>query len=240
MVRKILETAGIESAAFEARQIEAAHLGEAAALRRAGGEPLQYILGEWDFYGRTFLCKKDALIPRPETELLVSAALDFAEDGLTVADLGCGTGCIGLTIAAEKNCAVSLFDISEPALSLAGENAKKLGITNAKIEYGSIFNGPKADFDVIVSNPPYIKTADIKTLQKEVLFEPVTALDGGTDGLHFYRAIARLWAPVCRTALLLEVGAGQAMDVAKMLEKYGEVTVKQDYSKIERIVILKK
>jgi release factor glutamine methyltransferase len=239
VVKAILEAAGIESASFEARQLEKAGLGEAAARRRAAGEPLQYILGEWDFYGRTFLCREGVLIPRPETELLAEEALNYLDRESTAADLGCGTGCIGLTIAAEKGCAVTLLDIAPEPLALAQENAKKLGIANAFVRYGSIFEGPGAQkWDVVVSNPPYIKTQDLEGLQPEVRHEPLLALDGGGDGLDFYRAIAALWAPVAGRALLLEVGAGQAPDVVGLLQGQGTVRTIMDYAGIPRIVVL--
>ncbi|MPM23800.1 Release factor glutamine methyltransferase [bioreactor metagenome] len=241
MVKAILEAAGTPSAAFEARQLEKAGLGEEAARRRAAGEPLQYILGEWDFYGRTFLCREGVLIPRPETELLAEAALFYLDGESTAADLGCGTGCIGLTLAAEKGCAVTLIDIAPEPLALAQENAKKLGITNAFVQYGSIFEGPGAQkWDVIVSNPPYIKTGDLEALQPEVRREPTLALDGGEDGLDFYRAIAALWAPAAKRALLLEVGAGEAEDVATLLQGQGTVRTLKDYAGIPRIVALVK
>ncbi len=241
MVRAILEAAGIPSAAFEARQIEMAGLGEEAARRRAEGFPLQYILGEWDFYGRTFLCREGVLIPRPETELLAEAALSYLDGESTAADLGCGTGCIGLTLAAERGCAVTLFDIAAGPLALTAQNADKLGIANAEILCRSIFEGPgQREWDVVVSNPPYIKTEELPTLQPEVQKEPTAALDGGTDGLDFYRAIAALWTKAARRALLLEVGAGQAQAVADMLQRQGKVRVIKDYAGISRIVVLEK
>ncbi|HWP79477.1 MAG TPA: peptide chain release factor N(5)-glutamine methyltransferase [Candidatus Acidoferrum sp.] len=241
MVKAILEAAGIESAAFEARQLEKAGLGEEAARKRAAGVPLQYILGEWDFYGRTFLCREGVLIPRPETELLAGAALRHLDQNATAADLGCGTGCIGLTLAAETGCAVTLFDIAPEPLALAAENAKKLGIVTADIRHRSIMQGPGGQkWDVVVSNPPYIKTGDLGTLQPEVRREPDLALDGGADGLDFYRAIAALWAPAANRALLLEVGAGQATAVAGMLAGQGKVRTQKDYAGIPRIVVLEK
>jgi len=240
-VKSILEAAGVESAAFEARQLERAGLGEEAARRRAAGEPLQYILGEWDFYGRTFFCREGVLIPRPETELLAEAALLYLDGESTAADLGCGTGCIGLTLAAEKGCAVTLFDVAREPLDLARENAKKFNIANACVRHGSIFEGPQGQkWDVVVSNPPYIKTGELGTLQAEVRREPALALDGGEDGLDFYRAIAALWAPAANRALLLEVGAGQAEAVARLLHGQGTVRTLQDYAGIPRIVVLVK
>ncbi len=238
MVRKILEAAGIESAAFEARQIEAAGLSEEAAHRRAAGEPLQYILGEWDFFGRTFKCQKGVLIPRPETEQLIETALEYIESGSTVADLGCGTGCIAITAALERDCTVTMIDVEDAPLALAAKNAKLHGVDGrATVLRHSIFDEIDMEFDVIISNPPYIVRDELASLQKEVLHEPIAALDGGVDGLDFYRAIAEIWAPKARRLVALEVGIGQAEEVAQMLAKLGKVEIKNDYFGIARMVI---
>ena len=181
---------------------EQAELVERAVLRRISGEPLQYILGEWDFFGRTFEVGEGVLVPRPETELLVELAIEKLRNVRypVVFDLCAGSGCVGLTIAAERPDAhVWLFEKYDEAFHYLKRNIKKLGLTNVQavqhdITLGyddKIFETP----DLIVSNPPYLRTDELGGLSTEVMHEPVTALDGGTDGVDFYRIIASRWLP---------------------------------------------
>ena len=204
---------------------EQAALLEAAVLRRAGGEPLQYIIGEWDFFGRTFEVGTGVLIPRPETELLVELALRKLEGCRhpVVFDLCAGSGCIGLSIASERPDAhVYLFEKYDEAYSYLKKNIKRLELTNSEAVRYDIINGYDAkrfdEPDLIVSNPPYIRKDELGSLQPEVKREPVTALDGGDDGADFYRVIARSWLPFVRSkgGVIVECDPAQALAVAGM------------------------
>ncbi len=250
-IKERLSKSGVESAAFESREIlkEAEKYGELYAekieeftRRRCLGEPLQYVFGEWDFYGRRIFCRKDVLIPRPETEILVELALKLTVDRghIKVLDLCCGSGCIGLTIAKERHADVTLVDISKDALKLTADNAKLFGV-KVEIVKRSVFDSPlEQKFDLLVTNPPYIKRCELKDLQSEVQHEPMLALDGGEDGFDFYREIAGKWknSLIQGGIFLAEVGIGQAQELAAMLvqEGFSDVRVHRDLSGIERIV----
>lgn len=210
--------------------------------RRAKREPLQHILGSQEFMELEFLVSPAALIPRYDTELLVKEALKAVPDAAKVLDIGTGSGCVAIALA--KNLADAIVvsvDISAPALELAGRNAALNGVC-VDFREGSLFEPVKGErFDLIVSNPPYIPAADIETLQPEVRdFEPRSALDGGIDGLDFYRHIIRI-APLHLTSggwLLLEVGIGQATDVAQLLAENGfsDIYSAKDSGSIDRVV----
>lgn len=218
--------------------------------RRAKGEPLQYITGYVDFLGLTIAVGKDVLIPRPETELLAQEAIKAAgskkqEAPLRILDLCTGSGCVALAMARElPEAEVSGTDISGTAVSCARKNAEANGIVNAKFFRGSLFEPLKkaSAFDLIVSNPPYIKTSDIDGLQREIReWEPGEALDGGADGLDFYR---RIFSDAGRYlkrdgAVILEIGYEQAEEVRKIAQASGYfiVSIKKDYAGIERIVV---
>lgn len=227
----------------------------ALAERRAAGEPLQYIIGHVDFYGLRIKVGPGVLIPRPETELLVeetikelvrSSALGVRRKDSTtrILDLCTGSGCIALALARNiPGSGVYATDVSEKALGYAGQNARANGISNITFLKGSLFI-PLKDmrFQIIVSNPPYIRSADIKTLQTEIRdWEPVEALDGGGDGLAFYREIAR----GARDHLFpggfaaLELGDGQAGAVAAIAESAGLTRLRtaRDLKGIERVLI---
>ena len=157
---------------------------------RITGRPLWYVLGSTDFYGHEIKVNESVLIPRPETEILCEKAIELVNENSRVLDLCTGSGAIALTIKLAKNCSVVASDVSEKALEVASENFKA---HNAEIStvLSDMFLKLEGKFDLIVSNPPYIKSEDIENLQKEVKeFEPITALDGGVDGLEFYRIIA--------------------------------------------------
>ncbi len=207
------------------------------------GEPLQYVLGKWDFYESEFYVGKGVLIPRPETEELVDRVIKYAE-GLSnpvIIDLCSGSGCIGLSIAKKlKTSKVYCIEKSADAFEYLKKNAE--GINNAVIINDDIFNNidiPQAD--IIVSNPPYIKSADIAALQKEVLFEPEMALDGGEDGLIFYRLINDKWSFKLKKdgALFLEIGNEQGISIKCVLSAFNSVEVIKDIYKNDRIVIAK-
>lgn len=207
---------------------------------REKGEPLAYIFGDVNFYGYDFIIDKRSLIPRPETEELVKAVIDNIEDRKSLLDLCCGSGVIGLTIAKEKNIDVTLSDISDDCLSLTKENAQKLGVSNiVNIVKSNMFENIDGKYDVIVSNPPYIIADDIKSLQKEVKeFEPYSALDGGVDGLDYYRIIAKEAKLHLNDGgiLALEIGINQAEDVKELLADF-DVEIMKDMQQIDRIVI---
>ena len=208
------------------------------AGRRKAGEPLWYILGNCDFYGYEFKVDGRALIPRPETEELVEKALAVVTADDSVLDLCTGSGAIGITIQLKSGASVVASDISANALSLAKENAEKLGAKVRFIE-SDLFAGIDEKFSVIVSNPPYIKSGDIDGLQREVKdYEPRLALDGGADGYDIYRRIAAEAEKYLYKGgvVLLEVGAGQAETVAAMFGDKYITDIYRDLENVERIV----
>ena len=213
---------------------------EALLRRRESREPLQYILGETPFYGRNFKCDPRALIPRPETELLCELALSTMPPRGQVLDLCCGTGAIGLTLALERpHCQVTLADLSPEALSLARENASRLG-ADCRFCQGDLFEAvPGEVFDLIISNPPYIPAQVCTTLQDEVKKEPLMALDGGTDGLYFYRQIAAQAPGYLAPGghLMLEIGYDQGESVPQLLtESFTHIELHHDLNHLPRMV----
>lgn len=210
---------------------------EELVSRRKSGEPLQYILGKWEFMGLPFYTRPCALIPRQDTETLCEEALKINGRGKTLLDLCCGTGCIGVSLAKLGGFEVTFGDISRDCLALARENAALNGVPG-KFLLTDMFSDISDSFDLICVNPPYIPTSELASLQTEVKREPVLALDGGADGLDFYRSIARDYATHISPggALLMEVGAGQAADVAEMFSK---AEIIKDICGIERVVAVR-
>lgn len=212
--------------------------------RRGNREPLAWILGSREFYGRDFGVTPGVLVPRPDTETLIEAALEWiSEEELFLADLGAGTGCIGLTMALERpNLKVFAVDLSPEALACVRSNVEKHGLKErVAVLKGDLLSAvPKSrSIDWVISNPPYIPTGDLAGLEPEVREqEPRLALDGGADGLDIYRRLIPEAAARARRGLLLEVGAGQAPAVAALMEKAGFVTVetKADLGGVERVV----
>ncbi|HEX2841513.1 peptide chain release factor N(5)-glutamine methyltransferase [Hyphomicrobium sp.] len=207
------------------------------AQRRAAREPVSRILGERGFYGRTFHVMPATLDPRPCTETVVEAALEIAgregwrDRPMRILDIGTGTGALLVTLLAELPLATGLgTDISDDALGAAQANAERLGVASrAAFLNRRSGEGVAGPFDLVVSNPPYIPSGDIAALEPEVRdFDPLGALDGGADGLAIYREIAAsLLELVPRGWALMEVGAGQASDVAAILrEGVGAAAVK--------------
>ncbi len=209
------------------------------AHKRASGYPLQYILGKWEFYGRPFKVGEGVLIPRPDTEVLVEEALKRLSDGSehTIIDLCSGSGCIAVTLAKELEGRSRVYatELTGEAFAYLAENVRG---NNAcvKLIRGDVMNGALMEnfrcpddpekymsIDCIVSNPPYLTEREMDELQREVTFEPETALYGGTDGLKFYRVIARLWSEVLcpRGLMIFETGNGQSGDVAAILSDCG-------------------
>lgn len=216
--------------------------------QRASGIPVQYIIGSWEFFGESFAVGEGVLIPRPETELLVEFACEYlnSKKDSVVVDLCSGSGCIGLSVAKlNPDARVFLVEKSPDAIRYLNRNAESFNLPNIKIICGDIFNG--FDFfgipnpDLILSNPPYINSDEIEVLQAEVLKEPVMALDGGDDGLMFYRAIAEKWLPYCGGAIAVECGEGQSDSIKLLFSKQCSETCSiKDFNDIERAVIGRK
>ncbi|MTJ81553.1 MAG: peptide chain release factor N(5)-glutamine methyltransferase [Telmatospirillum sp.] len=217
------------------------------ARRRAAREPVSHILGRREFWSLSFRVTADTLDPRPDTETLVEAVLDRIPDRdrpLRLLDLGTGTGCILLALLSELPRASGLgIDRSPAALEVAAGNADALGLAGrARFQTGDWGRGLEPDFDIIVSNPPYIPDGDIDGLEAEVArFEPRSALAGGTDGLDCYRALAPDLARllVRGGTAALEVGAGQSRDVGEILSGagLGIFAIRRDLAGVERCVV---
>jgi len=218
--------------------------------RRGLREPLQHIVGSTSFCGYEIAVNRHALVPRPETELLAESGWQFLStlnsQPSTCLDFGTGTGCIAIAVAAKSPAAkVTALDVSADALALAKENAARNNVAE-RIEFvqGDGFSAlpASATFDLIVSNPPYIASAEIETLDPEVRdFDPRTALDGGADGLDFYRRLAAQAKPFLKSGgkLMCEFGDGQAPAIQDIFtaEKWIVEAVKDDYSQRARILI---
>lgn len=214
---------------------------DAVAGERLTGKPLWYILGDTEFYGYTIKVDGRVLIPRPETELLAELAIKTAQEGDKILDLCTGSGCIAVAMAKElqgKFVSVTAADVSAAALEVAQDNARRNGADIKFIE-SDMLSGVKGKFNIITCNPPYIKRGDLPGLQKEVKdFEPLSALDGGEDGLDFYRRLA-VEAPkhlVRGGTLLVECGAGQAQEIVKLFKKFDYTMVSRDFNDVERFV----
>ena len=267
--RQRLRKAGIESAQLEARELICYVTGkslddllrdsrlyaprpveqklESLLSRRLEGEPVAYILGEWNFYGLTLDIDHTVLIPRPDTEIIAERAIELAKmagEHARVLDLCSGSGCIGLAVAQHaENCRIVLADLSEDAIRLSRKNARRNELQSRVtcIRLDAREDPPDLlwDFNLIVCNPPYIRTGDLATLDPSVRnYEPMLALDGGEDGLDFYRVIAKKWKPALRRTgtILFEVGYDQAEDVAAILSQcgYHNITRHKDYNGILR------
>ena len=209
--------------------------------RRAQRIPLQHITGEQEFMGLTFFVNEHVLIPRQDTEVLVEEALCHLRGTEEVLDMCTGSGCILLSLAHyRKGIKAVGADISEQALQVAERNAKRLE-EQVTLQRRDLFDQIHGDYDLIVSNPPYIRTEVIEELEEEVrLHDPMIALDGKEDGLHFYRKITEQSRAhlKCGGWLLFEIGHDQGEDVAKMMEEAGftEVSVKKDLAGLDRVV----
>ena len=252
--RAALRKAGIEGAQLEARELVCFACGKSREQlyrdmslyvsgdterrvkelveRRLAGEPVAYIVGEWEFYGIPLTVTSDVLIPRDDTEILAERAIQKAKqvgDGARVLDLCAGSGCVGISVASQvPGCRVVLGELSEGALRVCKQNVRRNEL-NARVTCISVdaMKPPVPalwDFDVIACNPPYIPTEDIAGLDTSVKdFEPLMALDGGEDGLDYYRFIAAEWKNALRLggSLIFEVGIGQAPQVEEILAQNG-------------------
>lgn len=257
--RRELRAAGSEWAQMEARELLAYAAGKTReqlyrdmtlyagdyvekrmaelTARCLAGEPVAYIIGEWEFYGLTLDISPDVLIPRPDTETLVEHAIEFIKplpDGARVLDLCAGSGCIGLAIAANcPNSRVVLGDISDAALRVCRQNVRRCELSGRVtcMNMDALESPVSAlwDFDLIVSNPPYIRRAEMAELEVSVRdYEPALALDGGEDGLDFYRAITGKWKNALRLGgkLMFEVGYDQADPVERLMAASGYEDIK--------------
>ena len=269
--RTHLRKAGVDNAQMEAREIvcyaadksreqlyrdmslyvsaELERRVDELVQRRLAGEPVAYIIGEWEFYGLPMDVSHDVLIPRMDTEVLAERGILKAREsgeGARVLDLCAGSGCVGLAVAANApQCRVVLGELSEGALRVCKQNVRRNEL-NARVTCLSVnaMEPPSStlwDFDVIVCNPPYIPTGDIAQLDISVRdYEPHMALDGGEDGLDFYRFIAAKWKSALRLGgtLIFEVGIGQAPQVEEILAQNGfeDIKTKADSQGIWRVV----
>lgn len=240
--RLALITKGEETVASEEKLAVLAELTE----KRLNHEPLQYLLGKWSFMGIDLLVGEGVLVPRDDTEVVTSLCIDYlsCKESPNVIDLCAGSGAISLVLEKYANCKVTAVELSDKAFSYLTQNIK---LNNSAVNAlnGDIFECHKdiADnsLDLIVSNPPYIKTADIASLQKEVQHEPAMALDGGESGLDFYRRIVPLWKSKLKAggALAFELGEGQYDEVSRILADngFGGITESIDFGGIQRAII---
>ncbi|MBR6514453.1 MAG: peptide chain release factor N(5)-glutamine methyltransferase [Clostridia bacterium] len=188
-----------------------------AISRVEAGEPLAYVIGEWYFWDDTFKLNRACLIPRPDTEHLVEHGLKHIKPGDRIADLCCGSGCIGLSVLKHTRDTVCTFvDISEDALSMAKLNAESMGLSDRCrfICLDILKNRVEGDFDVILSNPPYIQS-DVVSALEVTKHEPRIALDGGADGMDFYRVLVRDYDP---GVMILEIGYDQKEDIEALCD----------------------
>ena len=218
---------------------------EALLQRREQREPVQYLMGCTDFCSLSFRADARALIPRPETAMLANWALEELKTipHPAVLDLCCGTGCLGLTLLKNrKDMVLTLSDLSREALSLAQENAALLGL-KAQFCQGDLFAPVKDSYDLILCNPPYIPSEECLSLQPEVHWEPRMALDGGTDGLVFYRRLFREAPAHLRPGglLMMEIGQGQgpAMHLLSKCSGGIQLTIRPDFAGIDRMVLVR-
>lgn len=211
------------------------------ANRIADGEPWQYVVSREQFGGRDFYVDKDVLIPRPETELVVEQATKLIHNGDKVLDLCCGSGIVGVTIASDRKVNVTFADVSKKAIRIAKFNAKNNKI-KGKFVVSNMFAAVKGKYNAIVCNPPYIETATINTLDSSVKdYEPHLALDGGADGLDFYRTLAAEAHKhlLSKGVLVMEIGYNQGATVPPLFADKYDVTLIKDYSHNDRIVVCK-
>ena len=269
-LRTMLRKAGVEEATQAARELVCTAAGKTKeellrdgalyappeversaydlAQRLLSGEPVAYLVGEWEFYGLPLDISPAVLIPRPDTEVLATQVIEKAKD-LTecrALDLCAGSGCIGLALAANvPHARVLLGELDDEALKICRQNIRRNNltgrVTSMRLDAREKPSRSLGEFHIIVSNPPYIPTADIDTLDTSVKdHEPRLALDGGTDGLDFYRAIIEKWRDALAKdgMLFFEVGIGQADEVLRMMRAngFGDVQIVKDLNGIPRVV----
>lgn len=269
-IRQTLRRAGIEAATLEARELMCFASGKTRSqlvrdgqlyvppaieerardlvCRHLAGEPVAYLIGEWEFYGLPLDISESVLIPRPDTETLVDHVVAWLRPlpECRVLDLCAGSGCIGLAIAKNApGCHAVLGELDEGALRVCRQNIRRNDLTGrvVSLQLDAREKPPThlGEFDCIVSNPPYIPDGDIAGLDVSVRdYEPHLALKGGADGLDFYRDITRLWTAALRVGgrLLFEVGIGQADEVLRIMRNvgFGDLEITPDLNGIPRVV----
>ena len=270
-VRRQLRESGVEASTLEARELVCFGTGKnreeltrdsrlyaspereaqvrRLVERRMAGEPVAYLIGEWEFYGLPLDISQDVLIPRADTEVLAEQAIAYIQTlgDCRVLDLCAGSGCLGLAIASRcPQARVVLGDINDNALKICRQNIRRNNLSARVMPVQADAREKPArslgEFQCIVSNPPYIPTGDIAGLEPSVRdYEPHMALDGGADGLDFYRSITRDWreALVPGGRLYFEVGLGQADPVLRLMRSqgFGDLQVIKDHHKIPRVVL---
>jgi release factor glutamine methyltransferase len=228
---------------------EQSHTFAAAVSRRAAGEPLQYITGRQEFFKLDFVVTPDVLIPRPETELVVEAALELFPDNaeFKFADIGTGSGCIAISVLHERRRAhATAIDKSASALRVAKENADRHAVSDRMqlVTADLLATAQPEVFDLIVSNPPYIPDVELTTLQREVQREPQSALSGGADGLDVIRRLLEQAPPRLRTGgyLIFEFGINQDVKVSELVPAtvWELIEIRRDLQQIPRMIILRK
>ena len=243
-----LLAAGVENAAWEAKLLCEKFDGdalEAAAKKRGEHYPLQYILGEWEFWRETYEVSEHCLVPRPDTEHLVEQAIKRLPQGAKFLDLCTGSGCVAIsTLCSRPDAEAVAVDLFPETLALAARNAARNGVKE-RVEFrlADVLAGCTEEnvYDAVLSNPPYIRNDVVPTLSDEVKCEPAAALCGGEDGLDFYRAILDKWQKALKRGgfFLFEIGFDQAEDLKKMAAVRGlTATVFRDYGGNDRVVLL--
>ena len=270
-VRRQLRESGVEASTLEARELVCFGTGKSReelqrdsrlyaspereaqvrrlVERRMAGEPVAYLIGEWEFYGLPLDISQDVLIPRADTEVLAEQAIAYIKTlgECRVLDLCAGSGCVGLAVASQcPQARVVLGEIDDSALKICRQNIRRNGLS-ARVSPVQMDAREKparslGEFQCVVCNPPYIPTGDIAGLEISVRdYEPHLALDGGADGLDFYRAVTREWREVLVPGgrLYFEVGIGQADPVLRLMRSqgFGDLQVVKDYHKIPRVVL---
>ena len=269
-IRRQLRSSGIAASTLEARELvcfgtgktreeltrdgslyaspELEHRVRELVERHLAGEPVAYLIGEWEFYGLPLDISADVLIPRPDTEVLAREAIDYlkTQGECRVLDLCAGSGCIGLAVAAQvPDTRVVLGEYSDAALKICRQNIRRNGLSGRvvpiQVDAREKPERTLGEFRCIVSNPPYIPRQDIAGLDASVRdYEPHLALDGGEDGLDFYRAISEKWRDALTPGgrLYFEVGAGQADDVLRLMrtQGFGDIQIVKDLGGIPRVV----
>lgn len=264
--KKKLEKAGIEDYVFEAKQIIKHITGLNATQiltfynrnltefqennlialihQREVRYPLQYIFGEWDFYGRSYYVGPGVLVPRADTETLIDGAKEYLEniENPEILDLCAGSGCIGITLAKEfPKSNVTLIEKYDEAIRYAEKNIERNNADNAKLLKGDVFEGTGNDkkYDLVISNPPYIPENEMKDISPETKFEPETALLAADGGMEFYKAIIKNYTSSLKSGgmIAFEVGIGESEKVADLFKNAGyRVSIKKDLNNIERLV----
>lgn len=269
-IRQLFRSSGVDAATLEARELVCFAAGKTReelsrdaklyvpqsvetrlrelVARHLAGEPVAYLIGEWEFYGLPLDIDQRVLIPRTDTEVLASEAITYVKtlESPRVLDLCAGSGCVGLAVASQaENCHVVLGEIDEGALRICRQNARRNSLTGRVLfcQVDALGKPPAnlGEFDCIVCNPPYIPTGELAELDHSVRdYEPHLALDGGTDGLDFYRAICDKWRDCLHVGgrLYFEVGIGQADPVLRIMRAvgFGDIQIVPDTAGIPRVV----